>query len=174
MKKENITLLKFLSVILVAVIAGTAAGYMAYPLAQGQIFLPQALFAGPVLVFISLAAVVSMWRNHSIEKLQQPVILSITGFGAVLSGFCGWYTLADVPLVAVTVAVFFTVIILALWLQNRKTANQVTGAFHTSVREKICSLAMFVIMFVSVSVPVGPLPAVACGMTWLITVDKKL
>ena len=170
MKKENITLLKFLFAMAVATLAGVVAGRLTLPVAQGEIFMPQALFLGPVLAVISLAVLIHSFIKRKTQLLQQLSILAITAFAVVLSGFCGQYSLQDAPVVAATAAVCLLVVAGAVMLEKKWGCSE----FHSSAREKISAFAMFVAMFASVNAPLGPVPALVLGCIWLTVTVKKL
>ncbi len=169
MKKDNIILIKFLGIMAFATSAGVVCGRLALPLAEGQIFLPQMLFLGPVLIAVSAACLAAAHRSASARLLQQAVILGCTGFGVVLSGFCGFYTLADVPLVALSAVAFFAVVSAGVIIQH-KNGMIIT---HTA-REKPAMVILWATVFVSVFAPIGPMPVVIAGVIWVISATQKV
>lgn len=169
MKKDNIILIKFLCIMAFATAAGVVCGRLALPLAEGQIFLPQGLFLGPVLIAVSAACLAIAHHSGSASLLQQAVILGNAGFGVVLSGFCGFYTLGDIPLVALSAVAFLTIVSSGVIIQHKKDM-----VITHATREKTAMFIFRGTVFVSVFAPIGPVPVFIAGVIWAVSATWKL
>lgn len=162
MKKENIILFKFLILLSVATAAGIIRGRLQLPLAAGTAFMPQLLWAGPVLLAAGAVVLVLCMKNNRPHQLKTATVLAFTGFGVAVSGFCGVYGLSDVlPFVCQTVV--FVFIILSALVYQYKTGTH----FVTTKHEKPLVILFFATVFVAAFVPVGPLAVIVTGALWL-------
>jgi len=162
MKKENITLFKFLILLSAATAAGIIRGRLQLPLAAGTAFLPQLLWAGPVLLAAGAVTLVLGLKNNFPHQLKTATVLAFTGFGVAVSGFCGAYSLSDVlPFVCQTVV--FIIIMLSALVYQYKTDTDFVMKKH----EKTLVILFFATVFVAAFVPIGPLAVIFTGVLWL-------
>lgn len=172
MKNENIILIRFLIIMAGAVAAGAVRGRLALPLAAGGIFLPQLLILGPVLVALSAFLLAVAWRAPGRFNLHQICVLCFTGMGVVLSGCCGFYTLAHIAMVVCTVAVAVVVLLAALYLQSADTGRIHSRKIYHTDKEKLTAALFFAVTGLSLFAPLGPVPVLAAGMRWRVVIKK--
>lgn len=161
MKKDSVILIRFLILLFAAIAAGTIAGHMQLPLAQGSIFLPQLLYAAPLLLILSAVCFVYMVCTGHSGHIRTPVILAATGFGVALSGFCGAYSLSHFTLFLIFAAATVAIIVAAAVYRYLGAVS-----FVTTGTEKSAALLFFAVSFTAAFFPVGPLPVLFAGILW--------
>lgn len=162
MKKDSVILIRFLILLVAATAAGTIAGRLQLPLAQGDIFLPQLLYAAPPLLILSAASFVYVVCTGHSRHLRTPVVLAATGFGVALSGFCGAYSLSHFTLFIIFAVATVAVIVAAAVYRHLRVVS-----FVTTGTEKSAVLLFFAAAFLAAFFPVGPLPVLLAGILWL-------
>lgn len=172
MKKENIILIKFLGLMMVAVLMGIVAGRMALPLSTGQIFLPQAIISGPLLIICAVFSVFYRWRKNKPKQAKQAAVLGFTGLGAVLSGLCGFYTVSDVPFLVLCTLMSLFVALTAVFVQNSDDRVHRHHRYSPPA-EKFWAVIFFAAVFFSAFVPAGPVAALLTGGIWLFFTEKR-
>ena len=172
MKKENIILIKFLGLMTVAVLMGVIAGRLALPISTGQIFLPQAMISGPLLIICAVFSVFYRWRKNRPKQAKQAAVLGFTGLGAVLSGLCGFYTVSDVPFLVLCTLMSLFVALTAVFVQNSDERVR-RQKLYSPPAEKFSAIIFFAAVFFSAFVPAGPLPVLLAGGIWLFSTEKR-
>ena len=171
MKKENVILIKFLGLMMAAVLMGIVAGRMALPLSAGQIFLPQAMISGPLLIICAVFSVFYRWKKNKPKLAKQADVMGFTGLGAVLSGLCGFYTVSDVPFLVLCTLMSLFVALMAVFVQNSDERVH-RRQLYSPPAEKICAFIFFAAVFFSAVVPAGPVAALLTGGIWLFFAEK--
>ncbi len=172
MKKENVILIKFLGLMSAAVLMGVIAGRMAFPLSTGQIFLPQAMISGPLLIICAVFSVFYRWRKSKPKQAKQAAVLGFTGLGAVLSGLCGFYTVSDVLFLVLCTLLSLFVALMAVLVHNSDERVH-RQKLYSPPAEKICATIFFTSVFFSAFIPAGPLPVLLTGDIWLFFTEKR-
>ena len=172
MKNENTMLIKFIAIMGASMAAGVICGRLALPLAAGNIFFPQALVLGPVLVGLSAFFLIVNRHSRRYHKLQHICVLCFTGLGVTLSGCCGFYTLGDVPVIVCTAVMAVVVMLAALYRQSADTGKIHSRKIRHTDKEKLTAVLFFAVMGLSLFVPLGPVPVLAAGIGWR-TVIKR-
>lgn len=172
MKKENVILIKFLGLMSAAVLMGVIAGRMALPLSAGQIFLPQAMISGPLLIICAVFSVFYRWKKNKPKQAKQAAVLGFTGLGAVLSGLCGFYTVSDVPFLVLCTLMSLFVALMAVFVHNSDERVH-RRQLYSPPGEKFSAIIFFAAVFFSAFVPAGPVAALLTGGIWLFSTEKR-
>lgn len=171
MKKENKTLVIFLSVMAVAVAVGIVAGRND---AFSMITAPRPHWAQAVVVLSPLALAVSIigavWafakyrqdKKACAAMAEYTAIFTYTVFGVVVSGFYKMYSTENIIPVAISfvlaVVILLAVSLLQFVAQKNRAKNRCKSAL---------ALVFMCCVGLSVFLPLGPLPCVAVGTLWL-------